>query len=413
MNTPGRPPSNTAPLLVFGTGALFVFFQLVLQSSPAVLREGMVVDFSLTNAGFGGFAASFYFFYILIQIPSGLLVARYGPRRVLAVGAILCAAGCGWLAVSQSILSADAARILMGLGAGPTVVCTMTLGARWFAPRHFPLIVAITEMAGMIGAAVGQEVLGITVQLTSWRTAMIGCGVAAILLAALVWRFVRDFPLRTAMAPEVFPGAGRLMRACLQPRLLLGALAGGMVASAGMAFGLLWAVPFFEHRLAATLSQASFLSSLYFWACIPGMLFFGFVGTRGVSTATWLALGSVATTACLAMLLYGPASFLVAALFMFGLGFVNSSYALSFTLVRTEVPPDLSAPALGLANMVIMGAGCWIFQPLLGWLAGVKGRAVPDESVLSFLLFCQVVAWALLATRAFMPAAKTNGSTSE
>ena len=52
---------------------------------------------------------------------------------------------------------AEATRILMGLGAAPTVVCAMTLAAQWFPANRFPLLAALTEMAGMTGAAVGQE----------------------------------------------------------------------------------------------------------------------------------------------------------------------------------------------------------------------------------------------------------------
>ena len=71
--------------VVFGTAALFVLFQMVLQTFPSVMREGLVVDLSLNDAGFGGLSSSFYYPYILLQIPAGIMVARFGGAPTYAV----------------------------------------------------------------------------------------------------------------------------------------------------------------------------------------------------------------------------------------------------------------------------------------------------------------------------------------
>ncbi|MBU3751405.1 MAG: MFS transporter, partial [Mycobacterium sp.] len=150
--------------VIFGAAALYVFFQMVLQTFPSVMREGLVVDLSLSEAGFGGLSSSFYYPYILLQVPAGILVARYGPRSVLISGALLCTAASFLFATSTTAGYAEATRILMGLGAAPTVVCAMALAAQWFPARLFPLLAALTEMAGMTGAALGQETLGFIVE---------------------------------------------------------------------------------------------------------------------------------------------------------------------------------------------------------------------------------------------------------
>ena len=141
--------------LVFGTAAMFVFFQMVLQTFPSVMREGLVVDLSLNESGFGGLSSSFYYPYIILQVPAGILVSRFGARSVLIVGALLCTVASFLFAMSETATTAEMTRILMGLGAAPTVVCTMTVAAQWFPARLFPLLAALTEVAGMTGAALG------------------------------------------------------------------------------------------------------------------------------------------------------------------------------------------------------------------------------------------------------------------
>ena len=65
MNSDARF-SPTVARVVFGTAAMFVFFQMVLQTFPSVMREGLVVDLSLSDTGFGGLSSSFYYPYILL-----------------------------------------------------------------------------------------------------------------------------------------------------------------------------------------------------------------------------------------------------------------------------------------------------------------------------------------------------------
>jgi len=217
--------------VVFGTAALFVFFQMVLQTFPSVMREGLVVDLSLNETGFGGLSSSFYYPYIVLQIPAGILVSRFGVRSVLITGAALCTVASFLFAVSQTAGFAEATRILMGLGAAPTVVCAMTLAAQWFPQRMFPLLAALTEIAGMTGAAVGQETLGAIVEHAGWRAGMIACGAFSAVLLVLIVALVRDRSGHGA-DDEHWPGFTQIKQSLLSMPVLSVATAGGFVASA-------------------------------------------------------------------------------------------------------------------------------------------------------------------------------------
>jgi MFS family permease len=383
--------------IVFGTAAMFVFFQMVLQTFPSVMREGLVVDLSLNEAGFGGLSSSFYYPYILLQIPAGILVARFGPRSVLIGGAALCTVASFLFATSQTANFAEATRILMGLGAAPTVVCAMTLASQWFPARLFPLLAALTEMAGMTGAAVGQETLGFIVERAGWRAGMLTCGVVSAILLVLIVLFVRGRTGGGDDAQAHWPKAADLKRLVLSVPILSSATAGGFVASAGVAFGMLWGVSYFQTYHQLSLSAASIVASFYFWGCLPGMLGSAWLCSRYRRPALLLALGAVGTAVAMGLILFvlrGQAAHSAA---MFVLGVCNSSYALAFTMVKDQAPAELSGVAMGLTNMLIMGIGGLAFQPLLGVLAHARGQEVPDSGTLSVLIVSQLVALAILA----------------
>lgn len=383
--------------LVFGTAAMFVFFQMVLQTFPSVMREGLVVDLSLNEAGFGGLSSSFYYPYILLQVPAGILVARFGARSVLIGGALLCTVASFLFATSQTADFAETTRIMMGLGAAPTVVCAMTLAAQWFPARLFPLLAALTEMAGMTGAAVGQETLGYIVEKAGWRVGMITCGVVSAVLLVLIILFVQGRKVAGAdTTGEQWPKAAEVKRLLLSAPILSSATAGGLVASAGVAFGMLWGVSYFQTYHHLNLSAASIVASFYFWGCLPGMLGSAWLCSRYERPALLLAIGAVGTAVAMGLILFVLHGQAAQSAAMFVLGVFNSFYALAFTMVKDEAPGQLSGVAMGLTNMVIMGIGGLLFQPLLGIMAHGRGQGVPDASTLSVLIVSQVLALAIL-----------------
>ena len=382
--------------IVFGTAAMFVFFQMVLQTFPSVMREGLVVDLSLDDAGFGGLSSSFYYPYILLQVPAGLLVARFGARSVLIGGAVLCTLASFLFATSQTSGFAEATRILMGLGAAPTVVCAMTLAAQWFPARLFPLLAAVTEMAGMTGAALGQETLGFIVEKAGWRAAMLTCGVVSSILLVLIILFVRNRTVAGADAEEHWPKAAEIKGLLTSLPILSSATAGGLVASAGVAFGMLWGVSYFQTYHGMGLSAASIVASFYFWGCLPGMLGFAWLCSRYQRPALLLAVGAVGTAVTMGLILFVLHGQVAMCAAMFLLGVFNSSYALTFTMVKEQTPAELSGVAMGLTNMIIMGIGGLAFQPLLGVLAHASGQGVPGGSTLSVLIVSQLVALVIL-----------------
>ena len=381
--------------VVFGTAALFVLFQMVLQTFPSVMREGLVVDLSLNDAGFGGLSSSFYYPYILLQIPAGIMVARFGARAVLITGAAICTVASFLFAMSQTANFAEATRILMGLGAAPTVVCALTLAAQWFPARLFPLLAALTEMAGMVGAAVGQEILGFIVEHSGWRTGMLLLSACSALLLVLIVLFIRNHTSGSD-SEEHRPTVADMRRLLTSPPILSAAVAGGLVSSAGMSFGMLWGVSYFQAHHQMSLTAASLCASFYFWGCLPGMLGAAWLCSRYRNAGPEMAYGAAGTTVALALILFVLHGQWPLSVAMFVLGVFNSTYALAFTMVKDESPDHLSGVAMGLTNMAIMGIGAMLFQPLIGILAHARGQEVPGATTLSVILVAQLLALVVL-----------------
>ncbi len=383
--------------MVCGVAGLYVFFQMVLQTFPSVMREGLVVDFSLNESGFGGLSSSFYYPYVLLQVPAGILVARFGPRAVLIAGTLLCTVAAFVFSAAQTADTAELTRIIMGLGAAPTVVCTLTLVAQWFPARLFPVLAAATEVFGMMGAAMGQEALGFIVEHAGWRTGMTICGAVSGLLLLLIIVVVRNRQPPGGSDSSPLPRLAELTRLLTSMPILAPALAGGLVAAAGVAFGWLWGVSYLQAYHQMSLETASLCASFYFWGCLPGMLGTAWVCSRFDVAARLLALGAVGTGVMMGLILYVLRGAEVLSVAMFVLGFFNSFYVLAFTMVKRAAPPPLTGVAMGLTNMLIVGIGGLLLQPLIGVLGHASGQDVPGAAVLSVTIAAQVLALLILA----------------
>ena len=226
---------------------------------------------------------------------------------------------------------------------------------------------------------------------------MIACGVFSTVLLVLIAMFVRNRQGLGAGDDEHWPRPREIARLLVSWPILSRAVAGGLVASAGVAFGMLWGVSYFQSYHHLSLSAASVVASFYFWGCLPGMLGSAWLCARYRAPARLLALGAVGSAAAMALILFALQGQIALGAAMFVLGVCNSSYVLSFTMVRDKAPTELSGVAMGLTNMLIMGIGGLIFQPLIGVLAHAQGQGVPGATALSITIVAPLLALVVLA----------------
>jgi hypothetical protein len=109
-----------------------------------------------------------------------------------------------------------------------------------------------------------------------------------------------------------------------------------------------------------------------------------------------LTLGATLTGASVALILYGPANYIIASLGMLSCGLFSASYALTFVVAGYGLSPEYTGAAFRFTNMAIIAVGGLCLQPLIGFLALMRGHQVPDAASLSVLIWAQAAALVLL-----------------
>jgi MFS family permease len=353
------------PLLGWLTAALFFGYAWVLRVAPSVMVEELMRDFAVGAGVLGNLSAAYFYGYAGMQIPVGVLLDRFGPRRLITIAALLCAGGCVLFATGSTLAAVTAGRFLIGASAAFSLVGAMAVAGQWFSADRFAMLSGLAMATGMAGGVLGQAPLRVAVEASDWRTTTLLLAGGGVALSAAAWATVRDKWHRSGGIANALSGLGIVAR---RPQTWLIALAGLGTSSPLLGFAGLWGVPFLETAYGQPRTLAATLTSMLFVGWGFGAPFFGWLSDRIGQRRPPMLAGLVLETAALATLIYVPGlPTLVLGGLCFLIGFFGSSQIVCFALVKENQSADLSGTGIGFVNTMVTGAGA-LFQPLVGLL---------------------------------------------
>ena len=353
------------PLLGWLVGSLFFFYAWILRVSPSVMVEELMRDFAVGGAIVGNLSALYFYGYAGMQIPVGLLLDRFGPRRLMTVAAGVVAVACLLFAWSDGLVGASVARFLIGAGCAFSLVGAMAVAGQWFPRERFALLAGLAMMFGMAGGIFGQAPLRVAVDATDWRTTMATVGVVGFGLMLAAWLFVRDRRRGSGGVGAVFEG---LRRVAANRETWLNAVAGLGSTGPLLAFAGLWGVPYLQAVHDIDRVAAGTVTSVTFIGWGIGAPLIGWFSDRIGKRRSPLIAGMILSALSLVAILYLPGIPLWGvAVLCFGIGFGGSAQIVCFALVREHNLPQYSGTAIGMVNALVTGAGA-LFQPMIGWL---------------------------------------------
>jgi len=162
------------------------FVSYVYRASNAILGPTLAAEFGLSAAGLGLLTGVYFLAFALFQLPLGLLLDRFGPRRVNATLLLVAASGGLWFSLADSGASAIAARALIGLGVSGCLMSTFQAFVLWHPPGRIATLNGIAFSAGALGAIAATVPLELLLRVLHWREAYVGI-VAITVAVSLVW----------------------------------------------------------------------------------------------------------------------------------------------------------------------------------------------------------------------------------
>jgi MFS transporter, ACS family, D-galactonate transporter len=187
---PQRVPGRRWGIAVLlGFGVLVNYFDRV---NLSVSQEALHATFGISVATFGYLSSAYSWTYAALQLPSGLLLDRFGVRLVGRISSFLWSVASFGAAVSTGVSGFFAARLLLGIGEAPTFPGNAKAVGYWFPSAERSLATATYDAAAKFGSAVGVPLIGIFLLHFGWRWSFAATGFASFLFFALFYLFYRN-----------------------------------------------------------------------------------------------------------------------------------------------------------------------------------------------------------------------------
>jgi MFS family permease len=158
----------------------------------SVSRDALQAAFGISAVMFGYLSSAYNWTYALLQLPSGLLLDRYGVRRVGIVSTLIWSIASFGAAISTGIGSLFGARFLLGIGEAPTFPANAKATGYWFPKEERSLATAMFDSAAKFSSAIGIPLLGLLLLHFGWRWNFAATGFISVLYFVLFYIFYRN-----------------------------------------------------------------------------------------------------------------------------------------------------------------------------------------------------------------------------
>jgi MFS family permease len=153
---------------ICGLGALFYSYEYLLRIAPSAMENSLRAHFNLSATGFGMVSSIYYLAYVPMQLPVGVLLDRYGPRRLLTLACLICVVGTFIYTSTHVDWIAAIGRFLVGFGSAFAFVGVLKLATIWLPENRLAMVAGITSALGTVGAMLGDNFLSVFVDKLGW-----------------------------------------------------------------------------------------------------------------------------------------------------------------------------------------------------------------------------------------------------
>ena len=334
-----------------------------------MLAPALVGEFGISAEQLGFLTGVYFFSFGLFQIPLGVLLDRFGPRRVNACLLVLAAAGALLFAKADSFENLVLARALIGIGVSACLMATIQAFILWFPPERMSTMIALAYSMGGLGAIAASAPLELALRAFSWREIFGFLAAATLLLSALFALFVPEHPgaRKPGSLRQQLSGVAAIARDGAFWRV---AIAIGATQCAVVSLFTLWITAWLRDVAGHDRAAAAQGLAIVALALIAGYFFFGriadLLARRGRSQLPLFAGGVAAALVFLGFLAFGVTA--GAVLLWAGFVFCGTGATLAHSILTRRYPRDMAGrlnTALNTFTFFGIFAGQWATGAIL------------------------------------------------
>lgn len=376
-----------AALFVWAIASLFYAYQYILRVMPNIMLDEIMQRFDISTATFGQFSGVYYLGYSLMHLPVGIMLDRYGPKKIMSLCILLTVIGLTPLLFAEHWIYPIFGRLLIGIGSSAAILGLFKIIRMTFSEERFSRMLSLSVTIGLIGAIYGGGPVQTLLDSIGYQSVIVWVGFAGLLLALATYWIVPD----VAYQPQgsVFSN----IREVISNRRVIGcSLFAGLMVGPLEGFADVWGTSFLKSVYGFDGTVAASLPSLIFVGMCFGSPVLNFISERTKSTlGTIMGAGAFMAVAFTSLILFPLPSSLLSISFI-AVGVCCAYQILAIYKASTYVREEVAGLTTAVANMIIMIFG-YAFHALIGATINAFGGA---SSATAFLMGIGVIPVALM-----------------
>lgn len=387
---------NAAPPVTKSAGILFMtvllpfgigyYMSYLFRTVNAIISPQLVADVGLTPGDLGLMTSAYFFTFALVQLPLGIILDRYGPRKVQAALLIVAAMGASLFAFGNDAITLAIGRGLIGIGVSGCLMAALKANVLWFPKEKIPLVNGIIFAFGTFGALSTTVPLEILIQTVDWRTVFWWLSGISVVSAVLIYTLV---PEKTHTARVAVAGQSAFSAQVSDLKQVYGSaffwrlsfmvfLHNGVFLS----YQALWAAPWLRDVAGLDRSGVAEAMLMFNVGMFAGVLSIGLLAERlqrlGIPTVVPAVVGIVVSIVI--QMMFASAWTAYPAILCLVWGYFGSSSTLAYAVLNQHFPQNLTGRVNTAQNMLT-----FIAAFAVQWVAGViiGSYAAPKEGFYS------------------------------
>jgi predicted MFS family arabinose efflux permease len=354
-------PINSTAWLVWSVASIFYAYQYILRVMPSVMLSDIIHHFHIDTVLFGQFSGIYYLGYSFMHIPVGIMLDRFGPRKVMTGCILITVIGLLPIIVTDHWIYPIIGRALIGIGSSAAILGTFKIIRLTFQEQRFTRMLSLSVTIGLLGAIYGGGPLNYLYHWLGYKIVIEIFSCFGVLLAIITYCIVPNTTTTSTTSifsdiKEVFTNR-RVILLCLFAGFMVGPLEG---------FADIWGLGFFKHVYGFDSNIASSLPSIIFVGMCFGAPILNFIAEKTRNFLAVIAFSGFAMVCIfIILLLLLTHTISVIATLCVIIGICSAYQILAIYEASTYVSDHIVGLTTAVANMIIMSFG-YAFHTLIG-----------------------------------------------
>lgn len=355
--------------------AIYYFYQYALRSAPAVMMPELSAAFGLTATGVASLAGLFYYGYSPFSLVAGVALDRWGPRRVMPIGAAAVGIGALLFATGNGTL-ASTGRFVQGAGGVFALVGAAYIAIKGFPASRAATLIGATQMFGMAGGFAGQFAVGPAIASgLPWSSFWMIMGIIGLVLGAVLLALLPRSNTPEQSANWLGEAGRALATVFSNPQSIMCGLISGLMFIPTTIFDMTWGVRYLQEAHAFDYGEAVMRSSMVPLGWIIGCPLLGYVSDKIGRRKPVIFGAAVVLLGCMAWILFGPREVLPPYLLGLVTGVASGAAMLPYTVIKEANPASMSGTSTGVVNFLNFTMSALLGPVFAGLLVQVSGGA--------------------------------------